>query len=150
MREDARYAPALRRLTLFDYLINNADRKAGHCLYETARKERREERKENGILAPHSSPRAYVAIDHGICFHHQYKLRTVIWEFAGESIEEGLLADLASLQRLVDTGPVHSTLGLLLSAPELDALRRRIRELLTSRQYPSPPVHQRNYPWPPI
>jgi len=42
MREDARYAPALRRLTLFDYLINNADRKAGHCLYETARIERRE------------------------------------------------------------------------------------------------------------
>ena len=70
--------------------------------------------------------------------------------FAGESIEEELLADLASLQRLIDTDPVRSTLGLLLSAPELDALRRRIRELLTSRQYPSPPIHQRNYPWPPI
>ena len=151
MREDARYAPALRRLTLFDYLINNADRKAGHCLYETERNERREERKERTAYSPLTPRPAHMwAIDHGICFHHQYKLRTVIWEFAGESIEEGLLADLASLQRLVDTGPVHSTLGLLLSAPELDALRRRIRELLTSRQYPSPPVHQRNYPWPPI
>lgn len=158
MREDARYAPALRRLTLFDYLINNADRKAGHCLYETAGKERREERSERPAyspLTPHSSlltprPAHMWAIDHGICFHHQYKLRTVIWEFAGESIEERLLADLESLQNLVDAGPVHSTLGLLLSAPELDALRRRISELLTSRQYPSPPVHQRNYPWPPI
>ena len=158
MREDARYAPALRRLTLFDYLINNADRKAGHCLYETARRERREERKERtaySLLTPHSSfltprPAHMWAIDHGICFHHQYKLRTVIWEFAGETIEDGLLADLASLQHLVDTGPVHSTLGLLLSPPELDALRRRIRELLSSRHYPSPPVHQRNYPWPPI
>ena len=158
MREDARYAPALRRLTLFDYLINNADRKAGHCLYETARKERREERKERTAyspLTPHSSlltpgPAHMWAIDHGICFHHQYKLRTVIWEFAGETIEEGLLADLKSLRGLVDTGPVHRTLGLLLSEPELEALRRRISELLTSRQYPSPPVHQRNYPWPPI
>ncbi|MXZ23100.1 MAG: SCO1664 family protein [Caldilineaceae bacterium SB0665_bin_25] len=147
MREDARYAPALRRLTLFDYLINNADRKAGHCLYETAREER-EERTANSPLTPR--PAHMWAIDHGICFHHQYKLRTVIWEFAGETIEEGLLADLESLKGLVDTGPVHSTLGLLLSVPELDALRRRISELLSSRQYPSPPVHQRNYPWPPI
>lgn len=151
MREDARYAPALRRLTLFDYLINNADRKAGHCLYETARKERREDRRESTAYSPLTPRPAHMwAIDHGICFHHQYKLRTVIWEFAGETIEGGLLADLKSLQDLVDTGPVHSTLDLLLSAPELDALRRRISELLSSRQYPSPPVHQRNYPWPPI
>ena len=144
MREDARYAPALRRLTLFDYLINNADRKAGHCLYGHHRRFS----VDGGWGKP---ARAHMwAIDHGICFHHQYKLRTVIWEFAGETIEEGLLADLASLQHLVDNGPVHSTLGLLLSPPELDALRRRIRELLSSRHYPSPPVHQRNYPWPPI
>ncbi len=144
MREDARYAPALRRLTLFDYLINNADRKAGHCLYGHLRRFT----VEGGWGKP---ARAHMwAIDHGICFHHQYKLRTVIWEFAGETIEEGLLADLASLQQLVDTDPVHRTLGLLLSPPELDALRRRIRELLSSRHYPSPPVHQRNYPWPPI
>ena len=144
MREDARYAPALRRLTLFDYLINNADRKAGHCLYGHHRRFS----VEGGWGKP---AHAHMwAIDHGICFHHQYKLRTVIWEFAGETIEEGLLADLASLQHLVDTGPVHRTLGLLLSPPELDALRRRIRELLSSRHYPSPPVHQRNYPWPPI
>ena len=90
------------------------------------------------------------AIDHGICFHHQYKLRTVIWEFAGEPIEQRLLADLESLQRLIDTDPVQSTLDLLLSVPEQDALRRRIRKLLTTRQYPLPPDHQRNYPWPPI
>jgi len=139
--------PRLWPVAVFDLAANNADRKAGHCLYETARIERRE-RTAYSPLTPR--PAHMWAIDHGICFHHQYKLRTVIWEFAGETIEGGLLADLESLQDLVDTGPVHSTLGLLLSAPELDALRRRISELLTSRQYPSPPVHQRNYPWPPI
>ncbi len=144
MREDARYAPALRRLTLFDYLINNADRKAGHCLYGNLRRF-----SIDGGWG--ETARAHMwAIDHGICFHHQYKLRTVIWEFAGEPIEQRLIADLESLQHLVDTDPVRSTLELLLSAPELDALRRRIRELLTERVYPQPPAHQRNYPWPPI
>ena len=144
MREDARYAPALRRLTLFDYLINNADRKAGHCLYGNLRR--------FSIAGGWGeAARAHMwAIDHGICFHHQYKLRTVIWEFAGEPIEQRLIADLESLQHLVDTDPVRSTLELLLSAPELDALRRRIRELLTACEYPLPPAHQRNYPWPPI
>ncbi len=144
MREDARYAPALRRLTLFDFLINNADRKAGHCLYGQHRR--------FTVAGGWGEPaHAHMwAIDHGICFHHQYKLRTVIWEFAGEPIEEELLADLQSLQRLIDTEPIHSTLDLLLSVPELDALRRRIHELLADRHYPLPPAHQRNYPWPPI
>ena len=130
MREDARYAPALRRLALFDYLINNADRKAGHCLY--------------------GYDERMWAIDHGICFHHQYKLRTVIWEFAGEPIEEQLLADLELLQRLINADPLQSTMNLLLNSPEQEALCRRIVDLLTDGQYPLPLSHQRNYPWPPI
>ena len=132
MREDARFAPALRRLTLFDYLINNADRKAGHCLYGY-----------DGRMW---------AIDHGICFHHQYKLRTVIWEFAGEPIEEELLADLESfavgLEQAAD--PLHKTLNQLLSPPEQRALCRRVEQLEQTRHYPAPPARQRNYPWPPV
>ena len=131
MREDARYAPALRRLTLFDYLINNADRKAGHCLY--------------------GYDERMWAIDHGICFHRDYKLRTVIWEFGGEPIEDELLADLETLldsERLAS--PLRRTLNALLSASEQEALRRRTVDLLSARHYPLPPAHQRNYPWPPI
>ncbi len=132
MREDARYAPALRRLTLFDYLINNADRKAGHCLY--------------------GYDERMWAIDHGICFHHQYKLRTVIWEFAGEPIEEELLANLESFATSLKqvASPVHRTLNHLLSPPEQQALCHRVKQLEQTRQYPLPPAHQRNYPWPPI
>ena len=131
MREDARYAPALRRLTLFDYLINNADRKAGHCLY--------------------GYDERMWAIDHGICFHQKYKLRTVIWEFGGEPIEEDLLADLESLQDgLEQSSPLQRSLNALLSVPEREALCRRIVDLISRRHYPLPLAHQRNYPWPPI
>ncbi len=132
MREDARYAPALRRLTLFDYLINNADRKAGHCLY--------------------GYDERMWAIDHGICFHQEYKLRTVIWEFGGEPIEEELLADLESLQDGLEqlASPLQKALNELLSVPEQKALCRRIVNLLSARHYPLPLAHQRNYPWPPI
>src|SRR5699024_10031305 len=74
----------LRRLALFDLVINNADRKAGHVLYDS-----------NGRLW---------GIDHGLCFAAPLKLRTVIWEFADESIEPGLLDDIADLvETLPDT-----------------------------------------------
>ena len=132
MREDARYALALRRLTLFDFLINNADRKAGHCLY--------------------GYDEHMWAIDHGICFHQHYKLRTVIWEFAGEPIEEQLLADLGSFAASLTqaTSPLLQTLDRLLSPPERHALHQRVEQLEQDRHYPAPPAHQRNYPWPPI
>lgn len=132
MREDARYAPALRRLTLFDYLINNADRKAGHCLY--------------------GYDERMWAIDHGICFHEKYKLRTVIWEFGGEPIEAELVANLELLQDALEqpVSPLQQALHELLSVSEQDALWQRLVTLLHVRQYPLPPAHQRNYPWPPI
>ncbi len=75
--EDARFAPAFRRLALFDFVVNNADRKSGHCLIGT-----------DGHLW---------AIDHGICFHADYKLRTVIWEFSCEPLEAALRDDLETL-----------------------------------------------------
>lgn len=144
MREDARYALALRRLTLFDYLINNADRKAGHCLYAYDDRLSFDEEREKP-----DATRMW-AIDHGICFHHQYKLRTVIWEYAGEPIEEQLLIDLELFQRLTDAEPLRTTLNQLLNLPEREALCHRIHNLLSARCYPLPLAHQRNYPWPPI
>lgn len=130
--EDARFTDAFRRLALFDFVVNNADRKSGHCLIGT-------------------DGRVW-GIDHGICFHAEYKLRTVIWEFSCEPIEENYLSDLAALRSaLLNAGsPLMKRLESLLSAAEFAAMRKRIDHLLRTRCYPSPLPHRRNYPWPPI
>lgn len=130
--DDARFADAFRRLALFDFVVNNADRKSGHCLIG-------------------ADGRVW-AIDHGICFHTEYKLRTVIWEFSCEPIEEKYLSDLATLRTaLISTGgQLVKQLGGFLSAAEVAALRKRLDYLLRTRCYPSPLPHRRNYPWPPI
>ncbi len=89
VREDARHADSLRRCALFDVLINNADRKSGHCLLDGRHR--------------------LWAIDHGICFHQEHKLRTVIWEFAAEPIGPDLMADLTDFQdMLVDASASRS------------------------------------------
>ena len=132
VQDDARFAETFRQLSLFDYIVNNADRKSGHCLVGA-----------DGRLW---------AIDHGICFHTEYKLRTVIWEFSGEPIEPDLLADIEALQcHLRDSEhPITERLCQLLSEHERDALLRRVDKLLRRSIYPDPPAHRRNYPWPPV
>ena len=128
---DASYAPRLRQLCLFDVVINNADRKGGHCLIDEA-----------GELW---------AIDHGITFHEQHKLRTVIWDFAGEPIPTPLLDDLTAFEKQLadDASPYRQAIQPLLSAEEIDALEARVRRLLRTRKYPQPGPGQ-NYPWPPV
>ncbi|MBI3959715.1 MAG: SCO1664 family protein [Chloroflexi bacterium] len=132
MQEDARYALALRQLSLFDYLVNNADRKAGHCLF--------------------GADQRMWAIDHGICFHSEYKLRTVIWEYSGQPITGDLRADLTALQDALTAAdsPLNAALDDLLNRPERSALCTRLDRLLAVGRHPTPPSHQRNYPWPPI
>jgi len=132
MQEDARFAPALRRLSLFDFLVNNADRKSGHCLFGTDQR--------------------MWAIDHGICFHSEYKLRTVIWEFSGQPIGDELLDDLACLQDELaqEESTLSATMYSLLSRAELASLSDRLAQLMETGRHPSPPPNQRNYPWPPI
>ena len=132
MQEDARYATALRQLSLFDYLVNNADRKAGHCLF--------------------GADQRMWAIDHGICFHSEYKLRTVIWEYSGQPIADDLLEKLTGLEDALTEpdGPLNLILDNLLSRPERTALCDRLERLLAVGCHPAPPPHQRNYPWPPI
>jgi uncharacterized repeat protein (TIGR03843 family) len=132
MREDARYMQALRRVALFDYIINNADRKSGHCLF--------------------GYDEQLWAIDHGICFHHEYKLRTVIWEFGDECIDDELLDNLLSLQRTLAQrkSELNQRLDNLINARERSALCTRLDELIQNRRYPAPLPYQRNHPWPPI
>ena len=130
--EDARFAETFRRLALFDFVVNNADRKSGHCLIG-----------HDGRVW---------AIDHGICFHDEYKLRTVIWEFSCAPIEANYLADLTALRAALNdkASLLGQRIVKLVSPPELAAMRKRIEHLLRERTYPAPSVHRRNYPWPPI
>jgi uncharacterized repeat protein (TIGR03843 family) len=129
-RDDSAYLPALRALVLFDIVANNADRKGGHCLSLGSGR--------------------IVAIDQGLCFGTEPKLRTVIWDFVGETIPVQLASDLervgAEFARS-DSSRV-SQLGVLLSRDEIEALRRRVAYLLASGRYPEPPTDRRPYPWP--
>ena len=132
VQHDARYAETLRQLVLFDFVTNNADRKSGHCLA--------------------GSDEQLWAIDHGICFHTEYKLRTVIWEFSKEPIVADLMADLQALQTALADPQSAAAVSLveLLSVDEYAALSQRLATLIESGCYPSPSPFQRNYPWPPV
>jgi uncharacterized repeat protein (TIGR03843 family) len=118
----------LRPVVVFDYLINNADRKGGHVL-----------------LTP--DERIYL-IDHGICFHQDYKLRTVLWDFVDEAIPEEILTDVAAFhKRLEEDDELIRAYMELLSAEELQALKDRARQLLAARRFPKPGPG-RPYPYP--
>jgi len=119
-----------QRIALFDFVANNADRKSGHCLLG-------------------SDDRVW-CIDHGITFHADFKLRTVIWEFAGEPIPATLLDDLRTLQsHLAHSSPQTEAMARLLSPAEMDALRHRLGHLLRTKTYPEPGPY-RAIPWPPV
>jgi uncharacterized repeat protein (TIGR03843 family) len=119
----------LRPVALFDLLVNNADRKGSHVLFQ-------------------KRTRRLFAIDHGLCFHTQDKLRTVIWDFAGEPIPEELLAALRSFRER--TGEFFPALGEYLLPEELAALERRLEGLLRNPVLPLPPQDRRPYPYPPL
>lgn len=126
-----RHADDFRRVALFDVIANNADRKAGHCLLD-------------------ASGRLW-SIDHGICFHVEPKLRTVIWDFADEPIPASMLADLQRLSiQLAPGETLANEFSRLLSPPEASALCERVTGLLTSGRFPVPDPYRRNHPWPPI
>ena len=129
--------PQLQRIALLDVLINNADRKAGHVLIQEADES-------------HEAPRLW-GIDHGICFHVDPKLRTVIWEFGGTPIPDGLRDDLRALLACLDkaSDPLGEALAALLSPQEIAALRQRLERLINRANFPQPGAG-RHYPWPPV
>jgi uncharacterized repeat protein (TIGR03843 family) len=118
-----------RRIALFDVVVNNADRKGGHCLL--------------------SADGTIWVVDHGVCFSEEPKLRTVIWEQAGEPVPPELLVDLRTLRSCLDAGAVRGELSNLLSAGELSAMRTRIEEVTAAGVFPEPGPG-RPYPWPPV
>jgi|FLYN01.1.fsa_nt_gi uncharacterized repeat protein (TIGR03843 family) len=123
--------PQLVRMAAFDHVVNNADRKGGHCLLDS-----------QGHLW---------GIDHGITFHAAPKLRTVIWDFADQPIPEAILADLERLCRSLEdpSSPYRQALQKLLSAKEIMAFQNRVRRLLECKRFPMPGSGP-NYPWPPV
>lgn len=122
---------ALRPVVLFDLLVNNADRKGGHMIFG-----------EDGKLW---------LIDHGLCFNVDEKLRTVIWDFAGQLIPEDLCAALQDFrQKLSPPSPLLDELEEHLSPEEVAALIARTEELLPCKHFPYPPQDRRAYPFPPV
>lgn len=149
---DETYRPQLQQIALFDILINNADRKAGHVLIQQNSGEDGDGADETGTQPANDAASGRLwGIDHGICFHTDPKLRTVIWEFAGAPIPATMKADLESFrERLDDEGnDLTKALGQLLSVSEIEALRRRLVRLISRPTFPQPGAG-RHYPWPPV
>lgn len=121
----------LRPAALFDLVTNNADRKGGHIL-----------RDADGHLW---------LIDHGLCFHVDEKLRTVLWDFGGEPFPVDLAADLLRVEEEIAThGPLREALEEHIRPGEASALAARIRRHLAKGCYPLAPASRRSYPWPPV
>jgi len=121
----------LKVVACFDLLVNNADRKGSHILLD----------EDNHLWA----------IDHGICFHRDYKLRTVIWDFIGQPIPEELLSSIAAfLPALAESGSGFNLLREWLLPVEIKAMSRRGEALLAERVFPPPQGKDRPFPYPPI
>jgi len=111
------HGDSLKVISCFDLVTNNADRKANHCILDNDGK--------------------VWGIDHGLTFHQEVKLRTVIWEFGGQPIPPGLLADMASLEKsLANPIGMLSEMVDLLQPREVKALSQRVRWLLVEGIFP--------------
>ena len=121
--EAGRHHDRMQAMCAFDIVANNTDRKSGHCLVSVGDE--------------------LFGIDHGLCFHEDFKLRTVIWEFAGEPVPDDLLEDL---QRLRACG-LPDALSALLQVHEQEAVLDRVDLLLRLGHFPLDETGHR-YPWP--
>jgi uncharacterized repeat protein (TIGR03843 family) len=115
----------LRRMALFDVLVNNGDRKGGH------------------VLATPDGHR--YGVDHGVSFHVENKLRTVLWGWVGQDLRADERAAIASVR---DDAALHERLGELVTAVEVLAFRRRCQRLLDRGVFPSPSSEWPAIPWP--
>jgi len=123
MKDEPVLRRGLEQICLLDIVANNTDRKGGHCLLG-----------EDGRVW---------AIDNGLSFHAEFKLRTVLWDFAGESIPTELIEGLG---RLLDDGLPPGFVELL-DPFERDAIRTRANAVISGGVFPSDPTGRR-YPWP--
>jgi uncharacterized repeat protein (TIGR03843 family) len=127
LMEEVKQRPQLAAMAAFDIAINNADRKGGHVLEG-----------EDGRLW---------AVDHGLSFNVEPKLRTVIWGFAGDELDEATRAALHSLREELKGGGLEARLDELLSAPEVAETLARVEMFLRAGHYPHPSGPY-SMPWP--
>ena len=121
----------LRPVVTYDLLVNNADRKGSHILIDA-----------DGHMW---------LIDHGVCFHREDKLRTVLWDFCGDAIPQTLLDDLGDLLAEIEKREnIYQELRTRLQPDEIEALADRARQLISNGVFPHPSEEHRPYPWPPI
>ncbi len=121
--------PALRRMALFDAIVNNADRKVGHLL-------------------PVPGGHVY-GVDHGICFSDEPKLRTVLWNWRGDRFSTDEMQALGGLRDEMD-GALAGGLATLLAPSEVLAISDRLDQLLGSGRFPRPDPERPAIPWPPF
>lgn len=120
-------SPELRRMAVFDIVVNNADRKGAHVL-------------------PMADGRRF-GCDHGLTFHTEHKLRTVLWGWIDEPLTEDELGGIARVQNALD-GELSEALSPLLTQNEIEALRRRCARLQTLAKFPAPRGRMPAVPWP--
>jgi uncharacterized repeat protein (TIGR03843 family) len=120
---------ALRRMAVFDIVTNNTDRKGGHVL-------------------PMGNGHRY-GVDHGVCFHVEDKLRTVLWGWAGQRLSAEERGGVESVLTGLD-GELRDRLEDLLTVYEVDAIERRCERLLSKGRFPVPAGGWPSIPWPPF
>jgi hypothetical protein len=121
--------PGLRRIAVFDAVVNNADRKGGHLL---------------------PAPGGHIfGVDHGVCFSTEEKLRTILWQWRGTPLADETVATLAALRDDLVTD-LGTQLRELITSREVAATRRRVDRLLRTRCFPQPGEGWPAVPWPPF
>jgi hypothetical protein len=118
------------QVALFDVIANNADRKSGHCLFDA----------QDNVWV----------IDHGLTFHVDEKLRTVIWDFSGQPLPQELCGDVERALIEVERGPLAKTMRALITRAEMRVLKRRLRGVLDPRWRFPEPTSAWSIPWPPV
>ncbi len=123
---------AMMKVIAFDLLINNADRKSGHIIFDQTNK-------------------AWL-IDHGLCFNEEKKYRTVIWDYAGQKIPKEIKTDIQNFVQALELRKLRMVrkLKMLISDKEFFTIIQRGKEILSLDIFPFPEPNRRSYPWPPI
>ena len=127
---DDRYAqplPELRKIALLDAVVNNTDRKIGHLLPSVTGE--------------------VLGCDHGVTFHEDDKLRTVLWQWAGKPLSNSEVSSLEALLIVIES---NQELRFLITENEITALQNRIRRLISTGEFPTPSDEWPAVPWPPF
>lgn len=132
LHEDGVGGNDMRKLCALDIVANNTDRKSGHCLWVPS----------DDVEDPADQP--VFGIDHGLSFHAEFKLRTVMWDYVGEPLAADMGADLARLCR----DGLPADVSCLLDAFEVDATLTRASALFEAGHFPTDDTGGRRWPWP--